>query len=312
MSRLPAVVPTEVQQLADRRAQARAAKDYAAADVLRAELAARGWAVKDTADGQALSPLPPYPVLAGVTDLPDRSGLPDARRCTVALLVEGWPDDLRTCVRALLAHAPGDVVVVLLENGETDAGAVVHELAAHPRVEELHVERAAGWSEARNALVRADTAAVHVLMDLSTVLEGDGVGPLLAALDDPSVAAAGWRGVQVEDGWTSFTDSPPGDVEALLSYLVAVRRTAALQVPLPAKARFYRNADMEWSFLLREAGVGRLVAVDVPVRQDRHRGWHDSDPDVRDRESKKTYDRFLQRFRGREDLRLRGPSPDKG
>jgi hypothetical protein len=84
---------------------------------------------------------------------------------------------------------------------------------------------------------------------------------------------------------------------------MVVRRSAALATPLPAKAAFYRNADMEWSFLLREAG-GRLVAVDVPARQDRHRGYHDSDPVLRDRESKRTYDRFLQRFRGREELRL--------
>ncbi len=148
-------------------------------------------------------------------------------------------------------------------------------------------------------------------MDLSTVLEGDGIGPLLAALEDPATAAAGWRGVRVTDGWTAFEDAPPGEVEALLGYLIAVRRSAALAVPLPPKARFYRNADMEWSFLLREAGrqagtASRLVAVDVPVRQDRHRGYHDSDPAYRDRESKKTYDRFLQRFRGREDLRLLG------
>jgi len=294
-------VPTEVQQLADRRAQARAGKDYAASDALRDEIGLLGWGVKDTADGQVLSPLPPYPVLPSVKELPDRSGEPDTRRVTVALLVDGWPEDLRTCVDALLRHAPDDVVVVLLENGETGAGAVVHELAAHPRVEELHVERAAGWSEARNALVRADTAAVHVLMDLSTVLEGDAITPLLEPLTD--FAAAGWRGVHVEDGWTSFADSPAGEVEALLGYLIAVRRSAALQVPLPPKARFYRNADMEWSFLLREAGL-RLVAVDLPVRQDRHRGYHDSAPELRDRESKRTYDRFLQRFRGREELRL--------
>ena len=81
----------------------------------------------------------------------------------------------------------------------------------------------------------------------------------------------------------------------------------ALQVPLPAKARFYRNVDMEWSYLLRDAGVGRLVVPtgDLPVRQDRHRGYHDSDPAHRDKESKRTYDRFLSRFRGRDDLRLR-------
>lgn len=295
--------PQDVQDLADRRQTARADKDYAASDALREQIGALGWGVKDTPGGQVLSPLPPYPVLARVGDLPDRSGEPDTHRCTVALLVEGWPDDLRTCVDALLEHGPDDVVVVLLENGETDAGHVVHELAqSHARVQELHVEHAAGWAEARNALVRADTAAVHVVMDSSTVLEGDAISPLLEALT-ADVAAAGWRGVHVEDGWTSFTDSPTGEVEALLSYLVAVRRSAALSVPLAVKARFYRNADMEWSFLLREAGM-RLVSVDLPVRQDRHRGYHDSDPDMRDRESKKNYDRFLARFRGREELRL--------
>ena len=293
--------PQEVQAIADARAAARAAKDFAAGDRLRDELAELGWAVRDTAEGQQLSPRPPYDVLPTVRELPPDSGL---RRCTVALLVEGWPDDVRTCVEALLQHAPDDVVIVLLENGPTDAGGVVHELAAHPRVQELHVDRAAGWSEARQALLTRDVAEVHVLMDPSTVLEGDGIGPLLAVLADPAVAGAGWRGVDVEDGWLGFADAGPGEVEALLGYLFAVRRSAVLAVPLPPKARFYRNADMEWSYLLREAGAGRLVAVDLPVRQDRHRGYHDSEAVYRDSQSKKTYDRFLARFRGREDLRL--------
>lgn len=294
--------PQQVQEVADARAAARAAKDFAASDRLRDELAALGWAVRDTAEGQQLSPRPPYDVVPTVRELPPDSG---SRRCTVALLVEGWPTDVRTCVEALLEHAPDDLVIVLLENGPTDAGAVVHELAAHPRVQELHVDRAAGWSEARQALLVRDVADVHVLMDLSTVLEGDGIGPLLAVLVDPAVAGAGWRGVDVQDGWLGFADAGPGEVEALLGYLFAVRRSAALAVPLPPKARFYRNADMEWSYLLREAGAGTLVAVDLPVRQDRHRGYHDSEPAYRDSQSKKTYDRFLARFRGREELRLR-------
>jgi hypothetical protein len=305
--------PDDVRALLEQRAAARAAKDYAASDRLRDEIAAAGWVVRDTPDGQQVAPRPPYDVLPSVADLPDRSGEPPSRRATVALLVEGWPDDVRTCVEALVQHAPGGVGVVLLENGPTDAGAVVHELAQrHPdRVEEWHVERPGGWAEARNALVRADTAAVHVLMDVSTVLEGDALTPLLAAVEaDDDVVAAGWRGAAVEDGWTSFVDAGPGEVEALLGYLLAVSRRAALEVPLPAKARFYRNADLEWSFLLRDAAAGRLVVpilpggADLPVRQDRHRGYHDSDPAFRDRESKRTYDRFLQRFRGREDLRL--------
>lgn len=298
--------PSDVQALAQERAAARAARDWAASDRLRDAIGSAGWTVRDTPAGWELAPRPPYEVLQSVRELADRSAAPDERRCTVGVLVEGWADDVRTCVEALVAHAPDDVVVVLLDNG-SDAGAAVHELAqAHPgRVQELHVERAAGWAEARQALLRADTATVHVLLDPSTVLEGDALTPVLACFDDPTVVGAGWRGVAVQDGWTTFADAGPGEVEALLGYLFAVRRTAALAVPLSPKARFYRNADMEWSFLLREAG-GRLVvpAGELPVRQDRHRGYHDSDPAYRDRESKKTYDRFLQRFRGRDDLRL--------
>jgi glycosyltransferase involved in cell wall biosynthesis len=291
-------VPDDVAGLVERRARARAAKDFAASDLLREQLAAEGWLVKDTPDGQQLTLAPPYPVMQSVVDLPDRSEQ-TTNGCVVTLLVEGWPEDVRTCVDALLQHTDADVL--LLENGDTDAGELVHELAKHPRVEELHVQRAAGWAEARNALIRYATAEAHVLMDVSTVLEGDALTPLTTALQ--TADAAGWRGVHVEDTWRAFADSPPGEVEALLSYLIAVRRKVALEIPLPPKARFYRNADMEWSFLLREQGC-RLVALDLPVRQDRHRGYHDSDPELRDRESKKTYDRFLQRFRGREDLRL--------
>jgi hypothetical protein len=298
--------PDAVRRLAEERAEARAAKDFPASDRLREEIAALGWTVRDTAEGWSLAERPPYDVLPSIRDLPDRSEQPDGRRCTVALLVEGWAADVRTCVEALLTHAPDDVRILLLENGPTDAGAVVHELAQSPRVDELHVERGAGWGEARQAMVRADEATVHVLMDVSTVLEGDALTPLLAAFGNPEVVGAGWRGVNVLDGWTEFADAGPGEVEALLGYLLAVRRSAALQVPLPAKARFYRNADMEWSYLLRDAGLGRLVAMDLPVRQDRHRGYHDTDPAYRDKESRRTYDRFLQRFRGREGLRLSG------
>ncbi len=49
-------IPPEVQDLLDRRAAARAGKDWAASDALRDELLASGWQVKDTKDGQKLSP----------------------------------------------------------------------------------------------------------------------------------------------------------------------------------------------------------------------------------------------------------------
>lgn len=308
--------PAEVVRLAEQRVAARSAKDYARSDELRSAIADAGWVVTDTADGFSLAPRPPFDVLPGLDRIPERS-LAAGARCAVAVLVDGWPDDVRTCVDALVAHTPPDVVIVALDLGNVDgAGLALHERAAlHPdRVIEVHVAPTlaqAGWSAAVTALVRACDVDAVAMMDLSSVLDGDAITPLVDALADPTVVAAGWRGVNIDlaDNWRSFVDAGPGEVDALLGYLLVVRRDAAVATPPHPKAKFYRNADMEWCLALREGG-GRLVAPDaaLPVHQDRHRGYHDSDPEYRDRESRKTYDRLLQRFRGRTDLLAPRPS----
>jgi GT2 family glycosyltransferase len=300
--------PVEVVGLAEKRSAARTAKDFATSDALRDEIRALGWVVTDTADGTVLSPAPPFEVAASVRDLPVAAGEP-TRRVSAALLVEGWPEDLRTCVDALLAHGPDDLVVLALDAGDVEgAGHVLHELAAeHPgRVEELHLATAVGWGPARRALLAADAARVHVLMDVSSVLDGDAITPLVDALDEDGVVAAGWRGglVDTDDAWRQVTDAGPGEVDVLLGYLMALDRDAARAADVPhPKARFYRNADLELSLALRAAG-GRLVVPpgELPVHQERHRGYHDSDPALRDRESRKNYDRLLSTYRGRDEI----------
>jgi cysteinyl-tRNA synthetase len=49
-------VPPEIQALLDARALARKNRDWATSDKLRDELAALGWEVKDTKEGQVLTP----------------------------------------------------------------------------------------------------------------------------------------------------------------------------------------------------------------------------------------------------------------
>jgi hypothetical protein len=301
--------PADVASLAQQRAEARAARDFAAADDLRSRIADAGWLVVDVADGFELRPKPPYDVIASLRDLPDNSDVADTHRVTVSVLVDGWPDDVRTCIDALLKHTTDDVVVQALDVGNVDgAGDALHDFGG-PRLSEWHLDGAAGWSAARTALLRADTATVHAWCDMSTVLDGDAITPLADAIDtDESVVASGWRGVNVDlaDEWRTFVDAGPGDVDAVLGYLFAMRRSAALRAGGPhSKARFYRNADMEFSFALREANPGARIVVpsaDLPVHQGRHHGYHDTDPAYRDAESAKTYNRFLQRFRGRSEL----------
>jgi len=53
----PTDVPAEIKALADKRWAARAAKDWAAADALRKELAAAGWSMLDGKEGYRLEPL---------------------------------------------------------------------------------------------------------------------------------------------------------------------------------------------------------------------------------------------------------------
>jgi len=56
-------IPAAVEELLVRRAEARASKDWKLSDNLRDEILAIGWMVKDTKDGQKLTPAPQSPAL---------------------------------------------------------------------------------------------------------------------------------------------------------------------------------------------------------------------------------------------------------
>jgi len=298
-------IPADVTALADARVAARAAKDWATSDSLRDQIAALGFVVADTPDGYRLAPKPPFDVVATIRDLP--TGIGGDASCVLTVFIDGWPQDVDTCFQALITHLPAGVTVLGIDLGDVDgAGRVLHDLAAaHPeRIKELHVAQTleqAGWGPTVTAILESCASPLVGVMDMSTVLDGDALTPILAEFSDSTVVASGWRGVDVDldDNWRGFVDAVPGEVDAMLGYLLVVRRDAAVASPPHPKAKFYRNADMEWSLAMR-AGGGRIVMPDaaLPVHQDRHRGYHDSDPEYRDRESRKTYDRLLQRFRG--------------
>ena len=57
------------------------------------------------------------------------------------------------------------------------------------------------------------------------------------------------------------------------------------------RAVYYRNADIELSLAIRAAG-GKLMQIDLPLSQGRHHGYHDVDPDYRDKNSRKNYQRI--------------------
>jgi len=304
-ARLVSEIPDAVTSLAEARVAARAAKDWATSDSLRDQIAELGYVVADGPDGYRLSVKPPFDVAPTIRDFP--TGIGADERCVLTVLIDGWPHDAAVCLQALITHLPDDVEVLGVDLGDVDgAGRVLHDFAAaHPaRIRELHVAQTleqAGWGPTVTSVLDACASPFVGVMDMSTVLDGDALTPILAQFDDATVVASGWRGVDVDlaDNWRGFVDAEPGEVDAMLGYLMVVRRDAAVASPPHPKAKFYRNADMEWSLALRAAG-GRIAMPDaaLPVHQERHHGYHDTDPEYRDRESRKTYDRLLQRFRG--------------
>lgn len=230
---------------------------------------------------------------ASVQELPDRRLEATTHRAYVGIIVDGWHDDVRAFLDAVIAHTPYPVIALAFDDFAY----------AHERVEVFPVKDRTGWAKATIALLKLNPAPIHVVADTSSILDGDAITPLVDAIHS-DVVGAGWKGANVDtdDAWRTVKDAS-GEVDVLLSYLFAVDRDAALASPPHPKARFYRNADLEWSLALREAG-GRLVvpATQLPVHQERHRGYHDSDPEIRDRESRRTYIRLLDRFRGKDHI----------
>jgi hypothetical protein len=222
------------------------------------------------------------------------------------LVVTGWPEDLEVCLDGLLAHASAEVRVDVAYTGESPVVAEqVRQVAGRFAPVRLHELGAAGWGPAQQKLLSLDTSQYYVTMDVSSVLLGDAISPLVELAENTGAVATGWKGVNValDKNWYEFEDAPAGEVDALLGYLMLVRRDAALSTPPSEKAIFYRNADMEWSLALRAAG-GKLFSYgdDLPIEQRRHRGYHDTDPSYRDEQSKVNYLRLLKRFKGKTEI----------
>jgi cysteinyl-tRNA synthetase len=298
--------PDEVVRLAEERAAARAARDFGAADAIRERIASAGWSVVDDADGFRLEPDVPSPepveriravdVVSVLEDEPDVD-------VTVHWVCEGWPEDIERALKAFRTYE-GDRSVQYVIADVTDRD---------PRtwgddVEVVWLEEETGWAAARNAGLKRTRGRIALVVDGSVEPTGDVFAPLDAALDDPTVGVCGPFGIVSRD-LREFDAADGGDVDAIEGYLMAVRRETLLDTGLfDEKFRWYRTADIEYSFRIKDLDR-RATVVDVPVTKHEHRMWFETAPEKRARWSKKNFYRFLDRFRDRWDL-LVDPLPE--
>jgi len=285
--------PESVHELARARQEARAEKNFALSDQLRDEISAQGFEIVDVAGGYELRPKKRFPTYESTRDI--RAINSGKYEITVAMIIDGFHEDAITTIQSIKENSECAIAILVIG----DPGILVNQLDA--RTSLVHLSQSLGWGECANALLRNVTSDYVVIMDPSTRFSGDAITPVLTELKKREYVAVGWRGglVNLDDDWRSIDDKGAGEVDVLFSYFFAVHREDALAARgFSNRALYYRNADIEFSLQLRQS-QGRLLQMDLPLEQARHHGYYDTDPEYRDLQSKKNYDRILERFRGK-------------
>jgi len=326
--------PPQVEEAARQRSAARAERDWATADRLRAEIESAGWRVVDRGTAYRLEPASPADVDVGGeirygrTDaVPSR--LDDPPTGVASVIVVASPDsgETRRALDALASSARAGIDVVVVSDGLPDRaleGVLRSELPAPGGPIPLELVRTSaviGQAAALNIGIRRSRAPIVVVLDSSIAPTGDVLTPLIDALADPTVAVAGPFGLRSGDlrhfeevgapvvARTGGTSADQAKVAAAIQgYLMAFRRSdAAARGPLDERFRFYRNLDIWWSLVLRDEGEGRpprhaLVVPGLPLEREEPRAWSAAKPAERERLSKRNFYRVLDRFRARLDL----------
>jgi cysteinyl-tRNA synthetase len=275
------------------RVRLRMAKDFEEADAIRERLRAGGWDVVDSAQGSELSAL----------KAPPSTDRPPARAVTLLTVVQGWKPDAERWLLSVFTHSKADFEVVMVDNSGDVRIAAWLESRAAERFRSIRLDPPLGFGSAVNAGIEAAAGEVVVLFDTSIELKGDAVSPLIEALADPAVVVAGPYGLRGQGTLKEFERSPGPEVDAIEGYCMAFRRADALVVDgFDPSFRFYRIADIEFSFRLRNHG-GKAVAVPgLPLEKHDHQVWEATDPKERNRLSKRNMYRFLDRWGERADL----------
>ena len=302
-------------RLVAERAEARADGKFQEADRIRERVRELGWEVMDSADGTMVRPVLPSQANASVgyarpEDLASMLGEAPIVDASLVVLAEDHQADLDRLLHGLGSHPPlASWELILVANAATfdpEASLAGVDLEIEPSL--LSTSARLGWADAVNLGLRRARGQVIVLLDGSVEPTGDLVAPLIEAFQDERVGIAGPFGVSSRD-LRHFDEAPPGEVDAIEGYCLAVRREVLRDVGLfDAHFRFYRNADLDFSFAVRDGGW-RAVRVDgLPLRLHEHRGWSSLPPDERDRLSKRNFYRFLKHWGDRRDL-LTNPGP---
>lgn len=340
IDRVRPTIPSQILALGHARSAARRSRNYREADRLREAIEAAGYRVVDRGGDFLLLPAHPADVVeedgrvrygwSGA--VPAAIDEPATTPATLVIVADDRVDALRRTLQGLRTHTPAgtQVIIVAPPDAALDAALTADDLlapiAGEPPVV-IHTAKAFRPAAARNAGTRAASGSVVVWLAAGSIVSGDVITPLVAALADDTVAVTGAGGLVASD-IRHFAPASAGDVDAIDSTLLAFRREE-VGVLGTIDERFFGDEQLDrwWSLALRDGPdlpeleegeeipedeepyvARRAVSLDVPIdgsaaiplaQEPAHEG-------EAARRRKRDLYRLIDRFTGRVDL-LRPP-----
>lgn len=262
--------PAEITHLVRQRTEARARRDWAAADALKVEIEAAGWKVSDHGGRTSVSrAAPPSVELDGevrygsAVAVPPRLDEPPDAPWTVIVLASEAPERVSRLLAGVRVHAPGATQVVVVANDPSEpqqaalaAGAPDRAAIGRREVEVLRTATRLGHAAALNIALRRAAGELVLIADGTAWPGGDALTPLAETLIDPAVAVAGAFGVVADEPGrlrpAALAPSDAREPAAVLAAWMAFRRADYVALG-PLDERFVTPAwlDVWWSLRLR-------------------------------------------------------------
>jgi hypothetical protein len=267
MDTMRPTIPAEILSMGHARAAARRARDFREADRLKAAIEDAGFRVVDRGRDFSIRPAHPDDVVEAdgrvrhgwSGSVPSRLAEPTVTDLSVVLVAAEDDEATARTLASLRAHAPVGAQLILVAT--PDATPDVSLAADGPAVEVVWTALPFRPAAARNAGARRAAGRVVAWIQPGVVLTGDALSPLVAALEDASVAVAGAVGLYGSDVRHLSTDGR-GDAVAIDRSLLAFRRREIVDLE-PIDERFFGDAQLDrwWSLVLRDGPDDEVAEV---------------------------------------------------